>query len=357
MEVLRSIPQLEALRMEWNSLADDHGHALLRHEWFVSAAKALHEGRELAVVIRTNGSRLDAAAPLVRTSAAGIERLEFIGAYALHEPAGFLARDATAKHRLLDDVVRLQRPLVLQRLPAQDALALEGATRRRGVLVRRETGPCLGVDLQGDAGDRAARPSGRLRADLKRAWARAAEHGDVSIDVTSPVPADVDAALEAFMRIEASGWKRKAGSALAVNAATRAFFRSYCRLAAGNGILRVLTLRIGQAVAASQLAVEVYGRLWLLKIAYDEAMARCSPGFLLNAEALAYASRRGLRSYEFLGGAEAWEERWRPARRSCGLAVFYPWTVRGGMIASLDVAGAAWRRVRRERPQTSGAEA
>ena len=95
------------------------------------------------------------------------------------------------------------------------------------------------------------------------------------------------------------------------------------------------------------MAVEVYDRLWLLKIGFDESLARCSPGFLLIAESLAHAHARGLRSYEFLGAAESWEERWRPAARPCGVVLFYPWGVRGGVSASLDVAGAVSRRLLR----------
>jgi CelD/BcsL family acetyltransferase involved in cellulose biosynthesis len=147
------------------------------------------------------------------------------------------------------------------------------------------------------------------------------------------------------MAVEGSGWKRRAGSALGANQRLQAFFRTYCRLAAEAGLLRFFFLRFGSRLASAQMAVEVYDRLWLLKIGFDESLARCSPGFLLLAESLAYAHARGLRSYEFLGAAESWEARWRPAERPCGVVAFYPWTVRGGVSASLDVSGAVWRRL------------
>jgi CelD/BcsL family acetyltransferase involved in cellulose biosynthesis len=347
MDVLPSIPQLELLRDEWNALAAGRGHALLRHEWILSAAKTLHDEGQLAVAIRTTGSRLEAVAPLVRTSIAGVERLTFIGVDTLYEPAGFLARDDRVRGALVDDVVKLRLPLVLQRLSSTaDVATLEAAGRGRGVFVRREGSPWLGVALEGEIGVRAANPTGKLRSDLKRARARASEHGALAFEVVVPRGDNVEASLKAFMSIEGSGWKQRAGSALATNPRTQAFFRTYCRLTAKAGLLRFFFLRFGSRLAAVQMAVEVYDRLWLLKIGFDESLARCSPGFLLIAESLAYAQARGLRSYEFLGAAEAWEERWRPTARPCGVVLFYPWGVRGGVSASLDVARAVWRWMR-----------
>jgi CelD/BcsL family acetyltransferase involved in cellulose biosynthesis len=351
MEGFPSIPQLELLRDEWNALAAEQGHALLRHEWFLSAAKTLHDESQLAVAIRAAGSRLEAVAPHVRASVAGVERLTFIGVDALYEPTGFLASDERARGALIDDVVRLGRPLVLRRLSSNtDVATLEAAGRGRGVFVRRQGSPSLGVSLEGDNGARAANPTGKLRADLRRARARASEHGEVSFEVVAPRVDEVEASLIAFMSIEGSGWKQRVGSALAANPRLEAFFRTYCRLAAEAGLLRFFFLRFGSRLAAVQMAVEVYDRLWLLKIGFDESLARCSPGFLLIAESLAYAHGRGLRSYEFLGAAESWEERWRPAARPCDAVLFYPWGVRGGVSASLDVAGAAWRRLLRHTP-------
>ena len=346
MEGFPSIPQLESLRDEWNALAAERGHALLRHEWFLSAAKTLHEERQLAVAIRMTGSRLEAVAPLVRTSIAGVERLAFIGVDTLYEPTGFLAGTERARRAIIDDVVRLRRPLVLQRLSSSaDVATLEAAGRGRGVVVHREGSPWLGVSLEGESGVRAANPTGKLRSDLRRARARASEHGELSVEVVAPRGDEVETPLAAFMTVEGSGWKQRAGSALAANPRMQAFFRTYCRLAADAGLLRFFFLRFGSRLVAVQMAVEVYDRLWLLKIGFDESLARCSPGFLLIAESLVYAHTRGLRSYEFLGAAENWEERWRPAVRPCGVVLFYPWGVRGGVSASLDVAGAVSRRL------------
>jgi CelD/BcsL family acetyltransferase involved in cellulose biosynthesis len=346
MELLRSIPELEAVRGDWNALADSQGHALLRHDWIVSAAKTLHDPKRLSVVIRRTGGRLDAAAPLVRRTMRGVERLEFVGAEALHEPTGLLARDAAARSTLVADLFRLRRPLMLQRVTGAGEIEdVERAARRRGVLIVKRTAPSLAVPLHGAAVELSA----KLRYDIKRARTRASGHGAVSMDVVTPRREDVDEQLDMFIRVEASGWKARNGSAMSVNRRMQSFFRTYARMAAQAGTLRMFFLRVGDRVAAAQIAVEVYERLWVLKIGYDEALSRCSPGFLLTAEAIGYAARQGLRSYEFLGAAEAWEQRWRSETRACALVAFYPYSVRGGVSASVDAAGAAWRRLRSAR--------
>jgi CelD/BcsL family acetyltransferase involved in cellulose biosynthesis len=83
-------------------------------------------------------------------------------------------------------------------------------------------------------------------------------------------------------------------------------------------------LRIGDRIAAAQLAVESDERFWLLKIGYDEAFARYSPGNLLMRETVRYAANRGLLSYEFLGTPEQWTRMWTDRIRACVSIRAYP---------------------------------
>jgi hypothetical protein len=54
-----------------------------------------------------------------------------------------------------------------------------------------------------------------------------------------------------------------------------------------------------------------------------------------------------LSAYEFLGVAEAWEERWLPEVREYEKLTIYPPSVRGAVGVVHDVAAFAWRRARR----------
>jgi CelD/BcsL family acetyltransferase involved in cellulose biosynthesis len=350
MAVLRSIQQLEAAADEWNRLADMTGHALLRHEWFLSAARTLHAGDSLTIVAdRDSSGRMTAIAPLVAPNDRGMGRMEILGSAALHEPTGFLSSEARGQAELLNAALHLRRPMLLRRvLPSTLPDVGEGQSAgRHGLLIARQQAPCLGIELDATPSSFFERLSGKLRYDLRRARAKAEAVGPVVFDALAPQPSEVEALFEEFAAVEASGWKGRQGSSLAAKPGLRAFFRFYCDRTAEQGSVRFFRLRIGNAVAAVQMAVEIYSRLWILKIGYDEALAHCSPGLLLTAEAVRYALTQRLKSYEFLGGVEQWEERWKPCSRDHRFLVFYPWTVSGCVGVSLDAVGAGWRRVRR----------
>jgi CelD/BcsL family acetyltransferase involved in cellulose biosynthesis len=350
MAVIRSIQQLESLADEWNRLADLTGHALLRHEWFLTAARTLHANEPLTIVTDRDASgRLTAVAPLVVRTERGMSRLEIMGSAALHEPTGFLCADAARREGLLDAVCELRRPLLLRRVVI-DTLpsVVEGqSTRRNGLVMSRPGSPCVGIDFDGGGASFLDGVPGKLRYDIRRARRRAAALGPVAFEALAPGPAELEPLMAEFTTVEAAGWKGQKGSALAANPRLGAFFHSYATRTADAGTLRLFRLRIGNRTAAVQMAVEVYGKLWVLKIGYDETFARCSPGLLLTAEAIQHAFERGLKSYEFLGGVEDWEKRWNPRLREHRFVLFYPWTVAGCVGVSLDVVGAGWRRVRR----------
>jgi CelD/BcsL family acetyltransferase involved in cellulose biosynthesis len=117
--------------------------------------------------------------------------------------------------------------------------------------------------------------------ELRRHWRRMSDVGAVLFTAATE-PAAVAAALEDFFRLEAGGWKGRAGTA----AAERKDIGDFIRAAVGGLALegRVSIARItvdGQAIAAT-IILRSGRRAWFLKIAYDEAFARFSPGVMLS---------------------------------------------------------------------------
>src|SRR5262249_16919781 len=127
------------------------------------------------------------------------------------------------------------------------------------------------------------------QSDLRRARRIAETIGEVRVNVFSPAPEDLAALLGEAFEVEAARRKGRGGSALARGRIRPAFFRRYAAAACRRGILRLGFLRIGGQTAAMQLGVEWGGRFWLLKIGFDEAFARCSPGTLLMLEMVRHA--------------------------------------------------------------------
>lgn len=347
MEVIRSIRQLDLLRDDWNALADRHRHPLLRHEWFACCAHALHDERDLRVAVVRSSGRLVAAAPLVVSRTRRPHRLVFIGSEALHEPCGLLFEDAESLRWLLDGLLALGQVLQLDRLEAAGGLLTQVGTRafRRAFRITRQTAASLFVPVRGGWEGYHAGLSSRVTVNLRRVEARAGRLGPLKIECLSPVSGEVDAVVDSVMAVEASGWKARHGSAMAVKRPLGEFFRLYAREAAREGTLRVFVLRIGDRAAAVEMDVEAYDRLWQLKIGFDEAFAEYYPGLLLVKRSIRHAFDRGLEAFEFLGSAEPWERRWNPEARGYASALLYPAGAAGAWGLASDVAAGLGRQV------------
>ncbi|TKD51025.1 GNAT family N-acetyltransferase [Sphingomonas baiyangensis] len=96
--------------------------------------------------------------------------------------------------------------------------------------------------------------------------------------------AELDHRLNAMLAIERSGWKGRAGSAIADDPATDLFYRRLAHNAARAGALRIALLHRGEQLVAFEMGVVAARRLFLLKVGYDEAFAAHAPGNVLAAE-------------------------------------------------------------------------
>ena len=184
--------------------------------------------------------------------------------------------------------------------------------------------------------------SGR-RSHLRSYRRRAERLGKVEFEVINP---DVDMLtphLDDLFRLEASGWKGRAGSAALSNPHVHRFYCEYAQSAAQSGMLRLFFLRIDGKSIAARMAVEHGGRLWELKIGYDEAWSNCMPGILLTHETLRYAVERGLEAHEFLGQAEAWERHWPTQEDEYVSMRIYPRAPAGQLSLVRDVGQVALR--------------
>jgi CelD/BcsL family acetyltransferase involved in cellulose biosynthesis len=346
--VTRSLSAFEALGPHWDALAGRFGRALLRHDWFLSCAEALHAERDLQVVTVHAAGRLAAAAPLVLARDGWVPRLQLLGASALHEPSGWLYESEDALDALAKGVLRLGRPIVLQRLEAGGPVpaALRRALGRVGVSVTRATEPAAGIPIRGGWAEYERSLSSQITGNLRRQRGRAAKLGPVTTEVLTPGDAEVDELLEIVVAVEGSGWKGRNGSALRCRPELHDFFTRYARRAARAGRLRVALLRIGDRVAAVELAVEDFQRWWQLKIGYADELRPFYPGLQLTVAVVRRAFEQRLDSYEFLGAVAEWEARWHPEPRPFELCVAYPPTLGGGAALAGDAGAIAVRRLR-----------
>jgi CelD/BcsL family acetyltransferase involved in cellulose biosynthesis len=121
------------------------------------------------------------------------------------------------------------------------------------------------------------------------------------------------------VRIEPSGWKREAGTALIADEKARAFYESIAKWAASKGWLRMVFLRLNGRPIAFRLDLETATTYYHLKGGYDPEFASVSPGNVLAASVIESAFRRGLKRFEFLGAAESHKLRWTQTTRELRL--------------------------------------
>jgi CelD/BcsL family acetyltransferase involved in cellulose biosynthesis len=130
-------------------------------------------------------------------------------------------------------------------------------------------------------------PRGRFNSNMKnnlRRWqSRLAASGRLE-PVRLAAGDDIGAWTEQFIRLEASGWKGKAGSAIACREADRHFFTAALAEGHRRGRLLITGLDLdGRPLARHTLLLGGEGA-FTFKIAYDEAYASCSPGIVAEVD-------------------------------------------------------------------------
>ena len=154
------------------------------------------------------------------------------------------------------------------------------------VVLQSHVRACL--DATGDADDllREALGAKKLK-ELRRQRNRLAEHGTVSFDVAR-TPADVAAAIEPFLVLEASGWKGQRGTALSQDDGDAAFIRRATSALAETGPCEIVTLRAGETPVAAAIVLRHQDRAFYFKLGVDERFAKFSPGVQLTLELTRY---------------------------------------------------------------------
>lgn len=342
--LLRCAADVEQSSRSWDLLPSREG-AVGGAAWIRSWLAAYGDRHELAVALAGDSEAPRAVLPLARS------RLrpwswELLGVGQLGEPTDALAATTSDLRPAVDLLARLRAPLTLRRLPAASALlpVIDEVYDRRALVFRRAAPGTPTLALDDSWREPEAHFSTRRRSDVRAARRRAARVGHVQFAVEEPTPATVDALFDELVAVEAAGWKTRAGTALAARPQMQMFFRTYCRLTAAEGALRLAFLRIDGRPVAAQLAVERADRYLLFKIGYDEDFARCSPGNLLMLHTVRWAAERGLESYEFLGSREPWTDLWTEQIRPCLDVRVYPASA-WSPVAAAAVGGRALCRV------------
>jgi O-antigen/teichoic acid export membrane protein/CelD/BcsL family acetyltransferase involved in cellulose biosynthesis len=127
----------------------------------------------------------------------------------------------------------------------------------------------------------------RRRKEADRQRRRLADEGALAFRVVTE-RGEMPEALDAFLALEAASWKGKLGTDLRTASGGEAFIRATAAALARDGAFRIATLTLDGRVIAAGLVAIADRRAFYLKTAYDEALARFSPGLLLTLDLTAH---------------------------------------------------------------------
>lgn len=159
----------------------------------------------------------------------------------------------------------LRAALQARGLTATQVQSYERAAAVRGADGSVASSPLKGVHLKG------------LRRQRRRL---AAESGGQ--EVIFVVATGDASSVEAFLALEATGWKGRSGTAMAVRERDAGLLRDL--VTAWPNRVHVLSLRSGDKLLAAQVNLQAPGTSWCFKTAYDETLRRWSPGVLLELD-------------------------------------------------------------------------
>jgi Acetyltransferase (GNAT) domain len=126
---------------------------------------------------------------------------------------------------------------------------------------------------------------GKKRKELRRQKNRLSELGALTFERQADDQA-LAAWTEEFLALEQSGWKGEEGSALACSPQTRRMFTEALSGAAAHAKLERLTYRLDGRPIAMLVNFHAHGGSFSFKTAFDEDLARFSPGVLLQIDNL-----------------------------------------------------------------------
>jgi CelD/BcsL family acetyltransferase involved in cellulose biosynthesis len=190
--------------------------------------------------------------------------------------------------------------------------------------------------------------SGKFRYMLRRTARRAAESGGLSIrrfENADP------AALQEFYRVEASGWKGEAGTAINCEPHVLQFYNETARAAADQGHFRLYLMDFNFRPIAGVFGFELNGTFSIPKVGYDEHFKQLAPGHLLVSAVLRECWARGLREFDFLGAPMPWKSDWTSTSRASWKIHLYRNNLTGRVLEKvrfgvMPVARSLYRRAR-----------
>jgi len=325
--IFQGVEGLESLRNTWEDVVSGMHNRRFFHlwEWHHSYLKCLEpDPQSLLYFLFTKGKTPVAIFPLrvTKISLGGLQlkTLTFSSSQnhaqicdiichrdALHLPLFQLLVQHLRNQGESWDVIHLPHLL-------EDACAITTIQQYPpSAFVLRPDGGCDFIDVTGTYEAYVLGLSKNLRRSLKRSKQYLKALPEVRITFAQDSP-DLEDRLEAFMDVDASGWKGFQGTGTAIKLQPKLvfFYRELTRTFSVSGNVAINTLNIDGKCVAAQFCLLADDTVYMLKIGYDENYKRYAPGkHLLNLFIKQCMENPKVKSINFVTDTE-WHADWRP---------------------------------------------
>jgi CelD/BcsL family acetyltransferase involved in cellulose biosynthesis len=329
-----------ALEEEWGALARDEPSAGLTHAWMRCWWATFGAGRPRVCTVRRDG-RLTGVLPL--RSRRGV-----LSGWSNEETDTLrpLAETAADLEAIVDAVVRTAwSRLNLRGLPEGDP-ATRLLRERAGAVALTMLDPFRDspvIETSGTLEDYRAAMSRNTRQRVGKHRRRLEREHDVRLTLLER-PQDPLARLDEALRLEASTWKGRAGSAVLSSEKRTAFYRDVAQTFAQDGTFRVSELRVDGRLAAFDVALLRGGHVASLITSYDESLGSYSPGLVLRMAIVEACFEQGLAANDLLGTMLEWKTKFATGSRPTQTLRVY--RRRPGPVARYGLRALVWPAIK-----------
>ena len=307
-DTITSPAEFELLASEWDSLVRGmhRPSPFLLHGWLAEWWRHFGAGARLAVAVARRDGKLVGAAPVFIRRSGGFRVARFLGGHesALADLLLAAGEDESTALGLVQELRKQPFDYAdVFGLPAGSAFSRACGGKLR--IVERVEAPVL-LMPDGWEAAYAAKTSSKKRNLHRRRLRQLGEIGEVEF-VVGRTREELEPLLEEAFHLHELRWRGRPDGSTFGTATGQMFHRAAMRRLADDGVLELVLMRVGGRPAAFHYFFALERTMFVHRLAFDPALARCSPGLVATLETLRVASEDGLTRVEFLGGDERYK--------------------------------------------------
>lgn len=344
---ITSVSDLAQIETDWRELQERHPPLtpFASYEWMsawyrhiashpTDLAVARHvECRAIDVVVARHDARIVAIAPMIQTERGELQSA--VGTDSGYWEMVFDPDHPMAVRELLAAMLSQTPPggrVDLLRVPRDSATSkqLQAECHIAGIPIHITNGRRMALIDCANGFEAYAAEHHRLMKDMRYHHRRLQRLGTVAYTVETG-RTDLEAQLERFMALEGSGWKASAGWAISCHPHRVRFYADLSKALAAAGRLAIHFLTLDGKAIAVRYTMQWGDAVYSLKIGYDPAHSKYSPGNVLAwflVRSLFSSPERGCVDLLDIDAGD-WKERWMTSVRHCDDFHIFPPTLRG----------------------------